>query len=162
MLTSLLSTSPSKCSFSLLTLEFSVPVKLFSVQANEGAEIKATSADAKFSAVSKRTHMQDPLQQRPVELKYSSLINKCWRRSAWNRGLHPDAHRNHLGCFKNNWYGGKRSKNPEWFQCAAPVQNPCPGVGASPASLFAPLSRHLLWEFPVSFPMSIVWKYLIT
>lgn len=162
MLTSLLSTSPSKCSFSLLTLEFSVPVKLFSIQANEGAEIKATSADAKFSAVSKSTHMQDPLQQRPVELKYSSLISKCWRRSAWNRGLHPDAHWNHLGCFKNNWYGGKRSKNPEWFQCAAQVQNPCPGVGASPASLFAPLSRHLLWEFPVSFPMSIVWKDLIT
>lgn len=44
-------------------------MKLFSLKANEGAEIKATRAGAKFSAVSKTTHVQDLLTQRPVELK---------------------------------------------------------------------------------------------
>ena len=60
---------PHKCSFSLLTVEFSLPVKLFSFQANDGAEMKATYTGTKFPAVSKSTHVLDLLQQRMVELR---------------------------------------------------------------------------------------------
>ena len=99
MLISFLSTHPCKCSFSLLTFEFSVLMKLFFFKANEG-EIKTTGADAKFSAVSQSRHMQDLLRQRLAESNEAASSSSVSGRVPGAEVCIPAAHWNHQDAFK--------------------------------------------------------------
>lgn len=113
MLASLLPTSPYKCSFSLLTSEFSVPMKLFSFKTNEGAEtnphLPVLNSQQSARAHTCRTCFNRGQRNSDKAASSASVSGRvpgaevCICVAHWNRP----------GCFKNNWCWGSGSKKSD-------------------------------------------------
>lgn len=131
-------------------------MKLFFFKANEETERNLTGARTKFSAVGKSTFDVGPGFTETSRAQIRQPHQQVFQEECLEQ---RSASRLHIGTSKDasNTPNAETAGVKTWRDSSVQPWLRTPAqVGASPASLSSSPFRHLLWEFTVSFPISIV------